>query len=154
MTKKQSQLMRVLKERGKERGWEVNIKRSGKGSHTILEITTTEGITTTISITNRPPPIETIEKEIMDNIEREDRLRKERDENYQIDRVESEINEVEDKKEIEMARPKTPPVSMNEVETLTLKMDRMKEEFRNLYQYLNDLELMLEYEMWKVEKVD
>jgi hypothetical protein len=154
MTKKQSQLMRVLKERGKERGWEVNIKRSGKGSHTILEITTTEGITTTISITNRPPPIETIEKEIMDNIEREDRLRKERDENYQIDRVESEINEVEDKKEIEMARPKTPPVSMNEVETLTLKMDRMKEEFRNLYQYLNDLELMLEYEMWKIERTN
>jgi len=150
MTKRQSQLMKVLK----ERDWEVNIKRNGKGSHTIWEITTTEGLTTTIPITNRPPPIETIEKEIMDNIEREDRLRKERDENYQIDRVESEINEVEDKKEIEMARPKTPPVSMNEVETLTLKMDRMKEEFRNLYQYLNDLELMLEYEMWKVEKVD
>ena len=154
MTKRQSQLMKVLK----ERGWEVNTKRNGKGSHTIWEITTTEGLTTTIPITKRPPTIETIEKEIMDNIEREIGLKKERDENYQIDRVESEINEVEDKnnhkKEIEMARPKTPPVSMNEVETLTLKMDRMKEEFRNLYQYLNDLELMLEYEMWKVEKVD
>ena len=84
--------MKVLK----DRGWEVNIKRYGRGSHIIWEITTTKGQTTTIPITNRPPPVETIEKQITDNVEREDRLEKERDENYQIDRVESEINEVED----------------------------------------------------------
>ena len=41
-----------------------------------------------------------------------------------------------------MARTKTPPVSINEVEVLTLQMDRMKEEFRNLYQYLNEYEMI------------
>ena len=110
----------------KDRGWEVILKRDGRGSHNIWEITTQEGLSTTITITNRPPPIETIEKQIWNNIGREDRLEKERD------------NEVEDtkkhKKENEMARTKTQPVSMSEVETLTLQMDRMKEEFRNLYQ--------------------
>ena len=43
---------------------------------------------------------------------------------------------------------------MNEVEVLTLQMDRMKEEFRNLYQYLNEYEMMLEYEMWKIERTN
>jgi len=153
MTKRQSQLMKELK----DRGCRVNVKRNGKGSHTIWEITTIGGLTTTIPITNRPPSVEVVEKQIMDNVEREDRLEKERDENYQVDRVELEINEVEDtnnhNKENQMARTKTPPVSMDEVEVLTLQMDRMKEEFRNLYQYLNDYEMMLEYEMWKIEKV-
>jgi hypothetical protein len=141
----------------KDRGWMVMVKRDGKGSHNIWEITTQEGLTTTTTITNRPPPVEVVEKQIMDNLEREVRLEKERDENYQVDRVELEINEVEDtnnhNKENQMARTKTPPVSMDEVEVLTLQMDRMKEEFRNLYQYLNDYEMMLAYEMWKIEKV-